>query len=78
MPIKHSIAGYLHEIGFLHDEHFPLKNTQLNIGIFSYQYISFPHRGHRDLGRLMGISLGILYANAFKKLPTMHPKINII
>ena len=64
---------YRGEMGSLQEEHFPLKASQLIMGIFSHAVIQCPHFGQREGGETMDSPLGIRQIHTLRKLPIQHP-----
>ena len=71
-----SVLKYFDEMGSPHPEHFPLRISQLNRGIFSEAVIMCPQRGHFERGLTMEIPRGIRHIQAVAKLPKHAPITN--
>lgn len=74
--VINSTSGYRKDIFALHARHLALNIKKLIIGMLSYHFIVFLQFGQNERGLTIDTSLGNLWMQTFKKLPTQAPKIN--
>ena len=73
-PVSNSTSGYIGEIGYPHDRHFPPSHSHANTGTLSYALMGVSQRGHRDRGVTIDTPSGIRVMQTFRKLPSTIPK----
>lgn len=73
MPVKISIAGYIHEILDLQLRHLPRRKSHENTGIKSKIVNCLLHAGQCDGGRIIDSFLGTRNPTTLKNDPNTRP-----